>query len=69
MTTPKFPIGTQFKTRGRHPRLCTVVDIHWTYNSDNELVKMRYVATHVVMGQIIMEYDVVETTILMGLVK
>ena len=69
MTTPKFPIGTQFRTRGKYPRLCTVVDIHRTYNSDNELVKTRYVATHMLSSQIITDYDVVETTIAMGLVK
>lgn len=62
-----FPIGTKFKTQGKHPRLCTVVDIWKTYNSNNELVHVRYVATHEFMGQIVTDYDVVETTIKRGL--
>ena len=65
-TEAKFSIGTQFKTRGKHPRLCTVVDILRTYNTAGDLVRIRYVATHELMGQTITEYDVVETTIAMG---
>lgn len=63
---PKFTIGQQFKTRGKHPRLCTVVDILKTYNSAGEMVHFRYVATHELMGATITEYDVVETTVAMG---
>jgi hypothetical protein len=63
---PKYAIGTQFKTRGKAPRTCTVVDIYRTYNSNGELVKVRYVATHEFMGQTVTDYDVVETTIVRG---
>lgn len=63
---PKFPIGQQYKTRGKAPRLCTVVDIHKTYNAAGELVKLRYVATHDFAGQVIADRDVCETTIAMG---
>lgn len=59
-------IGTQFKTRGKYPRKCTVVDIHTTTNHAGEVVKVRYVATHSFMGQIITDSDVTETTIAMG---
>lgn len=70
MTTdrvPRFPIGTQFKSRGKHPRLYTVRDIYFTYNTAGELVRIRYVATFELMGQSVTDYDVVETTIAMGL--
>lgn len=65
---PKYKIGAKYKTRGKVPRLCTVVDILFTYNNDNELVKIRYVSEHDFMGQKIKDFDVVETTITMGLV-
>ena len=65
----KFNIGTQYKTCGKHPRLCTVIDILRTYNSAGELVKTRYVATHEFLGQTITDSDVPETTVARGLVK
>ena len=61
-----YPIGTQYWTRGKAPRLCTVVDIHTTRDSSGEVVKRRYVATHLFMGQVITDYDVIDTTIAMG---
>lgn len=64
----EYPIGTLFKTRGKAPRLCTVVDIYKTYNLAGELVKTRYVATHEFCGQLVNDYDVVATTIAMGLI-
>ena len=64
----KYTIGTHFNTRGKHPKFCTVTDIHRTFNSKNELVKCRYVATHKLLDQIVTDYDVIETTITMGLV-
>lgn len=67
--TNEFAIGTQFKTRGKAPKLCTVVDILKTYNSKNELVQVRYVATHQFMGQTVTDRDVPATTIAMGLVE
>jgi len=64
----EYAIGTQFKTRGKAPRLCTVIDILKTYNLAGELVKTRYVAQHDFMGQKVNDYDVVATTIAMGLI-
>ena len=66
MPTPRFPIGTVYTTRGRHPRCCTVTDIITAYNSRGELVSTRYVATHELMGRIITEHGICETTIAMG---
>jgi hypothetical protein len=65
---PKFAIGHQYATRGKHSRLCTVTDILKTYNHEGRLVKIRYVSTHLLAGQIVINHDVVETTIAMGAV-
>ncbi len=64
-----YPIGTQYKTRGKHPRLCTVIDILKTYNYSGDLVSIRYVSTHDLLGQSVLDRDVVATTIAMGLVS
>lgn len=67
---PRFyPIGTRFKTRGKHPRLCAVVDILTTYNAAGDLVRTRYVATHDFMGRTVTDYDVPATTIAMGILR
>lgn len=63
---PKFDVGTRFKTRGKKPRHCTIVDIYRTYNVAGELVRLEYVATHTFAGQSISE-RVSETTVAMGL--
>jgi len=65
-TKPKYPIGTQFMTRGKYPRLCTVVDVWTTYANGGQVVKVRYVATHTLNGQVVTDTDVVETSIDMG---
>ena len=64
---PRFGIGQRFKTRGKHPRLCTVTDIWRTYNSAGELVRLRYVAQFELCGQFVTDHDVVETTIALGI--
>jgi hypothetical protein len=63
--TPRFAIGTQFKTQGKAPRICTVRDILRTYNNAGELVLITYVATHDFMGQEVSEV-VVDTTVARG---
>lgn len=62
----KFKIGEQFKTRGKCPRVCTIVDIHKTVNYVGDVVKLRYVATHEFAGQVVTDYDVPETAVTMG---
>jgi len=64
----EIKIGQKYKTRGKHPNICTVTDIYKTYNSKNELIKTSYVAIHEFIGQIITEYDIPKTTILRGLI-
>ena len=64
------PIGTQFMTRGKCPRLCTVVDLWITTNAAGKLMTYRYVATHrSATGQIVTDYDVVGVTVAMGLIS
>ena len=65
----RFPIGTKFASRGKHPRVCTVVDYLTTTNSLGEVVRVRYVATHEFMGQTISDNDVCETTIAIGFIE
>lgn len=64
---PTFGVGTKYKTRGKHPRVCTVIDILKTYNMAGEMVSLRYVSQHEFAGQVVIDRDVVETTIAMGL--
>jgi hypothetical protein len=59
-------IGVQYKTRGKHPKLCTVVDQHTTYNIAGDVVKVTYVATHEFLGQVVTDNYVGQTSILMG---
>jgi len=59
-------LGKQFKTRGKHPKLCTVVDVHKTYNRDGELIRTRYVSQHEFLGQTVTTYDIPSVTILRG---
>lgn len=65
----RFTIGTRFKTRGKNPKVCIIADILKTYNNAGELVKIRYVATHDFLGQVVTDSDVCDTTIAMGLIK
>ena len=64
-----FPQGTVYMTRGKSPRRCTVIDIWRTYDLAGRLVRVRYVAGHEFMGQTVINHDVTETTIKMGLVR
>ena len=66
---PRFKIGTMFKTRHKHPRVCTVIDIYRTYNSKDEMVSFSYVSSHEFLGQAVLDRDVPESTIAMGLIK
>jgi len=59
-------IGKQYKTRGKHPRLCTVIDVHTTYNQAGDIVRIRHVSEHDFLGQKVIDSDVAITTILMN---
>ena len=45
-------IGKQYLTRGKYPKICTVVDVHTTCNQKGEIVKVRYVSEHVFLSLI-----------------
>ena len=60
-------IGKQYLTRGKYPKLYTVRDKYSTYNMNGDLVKTRYMAEQVFLGQLIQDVDVCKTTILMGI--
>ena len=65
----EYAIGTQYYTRGKHPRLCTIIDILKTYNSKGELVKTRYMSSHMFLGQVVIDHDVPQASVALGLVK
>lgn len=65
----RYPVGTKFKTRGKAPKVCTIVDHYITTNLKGEIVKECYVATHEFLGQTITDHDVVATTIARGLIQ
>jgi hypothetical protein len=62
-------IGTKYVARGKRKDVCTVIDIHKTYNNAGELVKTRYVSEHNFLGQKVTDHDVVATTIKIGLIQ
>lgn len=61
-----WPINTVFKTRHKNPRTCRVTNILKTYDAENKLVSVRYVACHEFLGQLVEDRDVCGTTIAMG---
>ncbi len=65
----EYPIGTRYSNGGKHPKVCTVIDILKTYNYKGELVKTRYVSTHDVLGQVVTSYDVPSVSIARGLIE
>ena len=65
----KFPIGTKYMTRGKNKHECTVIDIHSTFNVSGEMVKFRYVSTHIFCGQTMTNYDVPQASISLGMVQ
>lgn len=69
MREHKYPIGTQYMTRGKHPNLCTVTDQLTTTNAAGDVIKIRYIATHDFCGQSVMDEDVLEIAVSMGLIN
>jgi len=63
----RFLIGTQYWSRGKHPRLCTVVAQLTTKDEDGRVVSIRYTTQHEFLGQKVDNHDVVDPTIAMGL--
>ena len=61
----RFDIGTKFTNkRGRkYPVEQVVIDYLITTNSQGEVVQIRYVCAHYIMGQPVIDRDVTDTTI------
>jgi len=62
-----YPIGTKFTPIGKHATECTVTDMLTTRNLAGEIVSIRYVATHIFMGQTVTDRNVIPTTIARGI--
>lgn len=59
----RFPIGTNYRSSGKHPRICTVEDQMTVLNSNSEVAYRYYTTYHFLNGQKVYEYKVCETTI------
>lgn len=68
-TSKEYPIGTQYMSLGKHPQVCTIVDLWKTYNAAGELVRTGYVSTHDFCGQQVVERDVNTVTIARGIAR
>ncbi len=61
---PRFRIGQKFKRQRKHAKIETIVDIFTTTSKQTgEIVKIRYVASHDFLGQQVLDYSVLDTTI------
>ena len=65
----KYPIGTQYLSAGKNPRLCTVTDCLKTYNSKGLLVKVGYESTHEFAGQVVTDRNVCTTSVARGIAR
>ena len=64
---PRYDISTQYISQGKRKDVCTVIDILTTYNSNNEIVNIKYISAHDFLGQTVYDYDVPESTIARGI--
>ena len=66
---PRFKVGQQFIPVGRKNKTTyTIKDILTTYNANGEIHSIRYAADYEFCGQIVTDYNIVETTIVRGLI-
>lgn len=57
----KYNIGFEYTDRNK--RLCKIIDYYITYNINNDIVKERYVVERRLLGQVIIDNDVIQTSI------
>lgn len=70
MEAHKYSVGTTFIRYGRKNAVPeTIVDVYTTINLAGDVVKVRYVTVHKVMGQDVYDYDVLATTIARSLAE
>lgn len=65
---PRFKVGTQFLSSGKHPNLCAVIDIHTTTNLAGEVISLAYLCEHDFLGQKVTHTEV-DTTVAKGLCR
>lgn len=65
MKEARFKIGHKFLKGNREKHECIIIDILKTYNSDEELVEIRYECQHNFLGQTITHIEG-DTTIARG---
>ena len=64
-----IPIGTQYMTRGKVKRLCTVIDKHTTTNLKGEIVRECYVSSHDFCRQKVIDCEVSPSAIKIGAIE
>ncbi len=70
--TQRYPVGTKYARVGKPQDTgnpWTVTDFHVTRNLAGDIVTVRYVAEKPLLGRMITDWDVLETTIARGLVE
>ena len=67
MQLHRFPIGTKYSTCGRNPQVHTVVDQLTVTDSRGVVVGVHYVSEHLFCGQPVLDRNVVDLTIALGL--
>lgn len=65
---PRFEVGTRHWKSPSYKVECVVVDILTTLNMAGDVVSIRYVSEHLLMGQTVRNSDVLETTIARNLI-
>lgn len=67
---PQYEIGFQFiGKRDKHKRVQTIIDIHTTRDINGDLVKIVYVTEHDFSGQMVRNYEVLESEITLSSMK
>lgn len=66
-TAHRFAVGTQYLSRGKHPRLYTVSKQLTVTDETGEVIKRYYWATHEFLGQTITDHDVLDATVSIGI--
>jgi hypothetical protein len=64
--THRFAIGTQYLSRGKHPRLCTVSKQLTVTDETGAVIKRYYWSTHEFLGQTVTDHDVKDAAISIG---
>ena len=64
---PRFHIGDQYNTKGKHPYLCKITGIKRTYIGEE--VSHCYVSEHEFLEQMVIYDEVPESTVARGIIE